>query len=45
MAALSSAARSLPNVTAARRDLFDDPLTTVCHERTDSNGGAELRKR
>ena len=27
MAALSSAARTLPNVTAARRDLFDDPLT------------------
>ena len=27
MAALSSAARTLPNVTTARRDLFDDPLT------------------
>ncbi len=27
MAALSSAARSLPNVTTERRDLFDDPLT------------------
>jgi 23S rRNA (uracil1939-C5)-methyltransferase len=27
MATLSSAARSLPNVTTARRDLFDNPLT------------------
>ena len=27
MAALSSAARTLPNVTTARRDLFEDPLT------------------
>ena len=36
MATLSSAARSLPNVTTARRDLFDNPLTALELSRFDA---------